>query len=134
MRTIITHRFAEYQPVYFVNSASKITGLDDLPDTNIKDFGAVLVICKLSGGSVEYRANDFLEVNSENPKLILLLTTALKGPVPEQACFVMPVMIVIAIVAYVILPYTPGISSMADIFNQLQLNRFGGLVALVPPG
>lgn len=38
--------------------------------------------------------------------------------------------IVLAVVAYFIWPYTPGLTSVAEIFDNLQTDRFGGLVSL----
>lgn len=46
------------------------------------------------------------------------------------ACAAFPVFIVLAVVAYFIWPYSPGFSSVAEIFADLQNNRLGGLVSL----
>ncbi len=45
-------------------------------------------------------------------------------------CMVFLVAIILAVVAYFIWPYTPGIISVADIFASLQRNLLGGLVSL----
>jgi hypothetical protein len=47
-----------------------------------------------------------------------------------MTCIVFPVTIILAVVAYFIWPYTPGVISVADIFASLQSNLFGGLVSL----
>jgi len=46
------------------------------------------------------------------------------------ACAAFPVFIAIAVIAYFIWPYSPGFTSVADIFADLQNNRLGGLVSL----
>ena len=46
------------------------------------------------------------------------------------ACAAFPLFIVLAVVAYFIWPYSPGFTSVADIFTDLQTNRLGGLVSL----
>jgi hypothetical protein len=46
------------------------------------------------------------------------------------ACAAFPVFILIAIIAYFIWPYSPGYTSVADIFVDLQTNRLGGLMSL----
>jgi hypothetical protein len=46
------------------------------------------------------------------------------------ACILFPASIVFAIIAYLIWPYTPGASSVADIFVALQSNRLAGLMSL----
>jgi hypothetical protein len=46
------------------------------------------------------------------------------------ACAAFPVFILIAVIAYFIWPYAPGFTSVAEIFTDLQNNRFGGLVSL----
>jgi len=45
-------------------------------------------------------------------------------------CMIFPVTIILAVVAYFIWPYTPGVISVADIFASLQSNLLGGLVSL----
>lgn len=45
-------------------------------------------------------------------------------------CILFPIGIILAVVAYFIWPYTPGIISVADIFASLQRNLLGGLVSL----
>lgn len=46
------------------------------------------------------------------------------------ACIAFPVLIVIFIIAYFIWPYTPGLTSVTDIFATLQNNRLEGLISL----
>jgi len=46
------------------------------------------------------------------------------------ACAAFPAFILIAVIAYFIWPYSPGSTSVADIFADLQNNRLGGLVSL----
>lgn len=46
------------------------------------------------------------------------------------SCIVFSVSIVIAVIAYFIWPYSPGTASVAEIFDELQSNRFGGLISL----
>ncbi len=46
------------------------------------------------------------------------------------ACVAFPISIVIAIIAFFIWPYTPGATSVADIFASLQQNKLAGLVSL----
>jgi hypothetical protein len=45
-------------------------------------------------------------------------------------CLLFPVGIILAVVAYFIWPYTPGLTSVAEIFASLQDDRLGGLVSL----
>lgn len=45
-------------------------------------------------------------------------------------CMIFPVTIILAVVAYFIWPYTPGVMSVADIFASLQSDLLGGLVSL----
>jgi hypothetical protein len=47
-----------------------------------------------------------------------------------MACAAFPMFILVAVVAYFIWPYAPGFTSVAEIFTDLQTNRFGGLVSL----
>jgi hypothetical protein len=47
-----------------------------------------------------------------------------------MACAAFPVFILVAVIAYFIWPYAPGFTSVAEIFTDLQTNRFGGLVSL----
>lgn len=46
------------------------------------------------------------------------------------ACVAFPISIVIAIIVFFIWPYTPGVTSVADIFDTLQENRLAGLASL----
>jgi hypothetical protein len=46
------------------------------------------------------------------------------------ACAAFPAFILIAVIAYFIWPYAPGFNSVAEIFTDLQTNRFAGLVSL----
>ncbi|NBD36250.1 MAG: DUF4386 family protein [Chloroflexi bacterium] len=43
---------------------------------------------------------------------------------------IFPISIILAVVAYFIWPYTPGLVSVADIFDNLHRRRLGGLVSL----
>jgi hypothetical protein len=45
-------------------------------------------------------------------------------------CMIFPVTIILAVVSFFIWPYTPGVTSVADIFASLQHNLLGGLVSL----
>jgi hypothetical protein len=45
-------------------------------------------------------------------------------------CILFPIGIILAVVAYFIWPYTPGLVSVADIFDNLHSHRLGGLVSL----
>ncbi len=46
------------------------------------------------------------------------------------ACIAFPVLIIAFIVAYFVWPYTPGLTSVVDIFDTLQDNRLEGLISL----
>ncbi|MFZ6026825.1 MAG: DUF4386 family protein [Chloroflexota bacterium] len=46
------------------------------------------------------------------------------------SCAAIPVLIVVFIAAYFVWPYTPGITSVAEIFATLQSDRFAGLITL----
>jgi hypothetical protein len=46
------------------------------------------------------------------------------------ACIAFPAAIVIAIIAFFIWPYTPGVASVADIFDLLQDDTLEGLISL----
>jgi hypothetical protein len=46
------------------------------------------------------------------------------------ACAAFPAFIIAAVIAYFIWPYSPGFTSVADIFADLQNNRLGGLASL----
>ena len=46
------------------------------------------------------------------------------------SCLVFIASIVIAVIAYFIWPYTPGLTSVENIFTLLQDNRMGGLISL----
>ena len=46
------------------------------------------------------------------------------------ACVVFILLILVAVGAYFIWPYTPGVSSVESIFSTLQGNRVGGLISL----
>jgi hypothetical protein len=46
------------------------------------------------------------------------------------ACIAFPVAIVLAVIAYVIWPYTPGFTSVADILALLQESKLAGLISL----
>lgn len=46
------------------------------------------------------------------------------------SCIVFVVLILAAVVAYFIWPYTPGLTSVEDIFTTLHNDRIGGLVSL----
>jgi len=63
----------------------RVIGLDQLAEHSTDGYGAVLLVCKLTGGRVEQRARAFLQENSTKSKTILLLTLAGEGPLPEAA-------------------------------------------------
>ncbi len=63
----------------------KVLGTDSLPETDIGQYGAVLLICKMTGGRVETRTRTFINEQPDNSKTILLLTTGGKGSIPDGA-------------------------------------------------
>ena len=46
------------------------------------------------------------------------------------SCFVFVALILVAVIAYFIWPYTPGFTTVEDIFRTLHDNRIGGLISL----
>jgi hypothetical protein len=62
-----------------------VIGIDGLNEADPEQYGAVLLICKMTGGRVEARTRAFLEEQDGNPKLIVLLTTGGKGELPDSA-------------------------------------------------
>ena len=63
----------------------KVIGTDSLSKVDLERYGAVLLICKMTGGRVEPRTRAFLEKQQGNSKLILFLTTGGKGSLPDGA-------------------------------------------------
>jgi len=63
----------------------RIIGLGHLKEEDTGQYGAILLVCKLTGGRVEARAKAFLQKNPSNPKAIVLLTSSFGGPIPKLA-------------------------------------------------
>ena len=62
----------------------RIVGLDQLKDQNLAQYGAILVVATMMGGSLGEPATRFLEVNAADPKVVLFFTRGGEGPIPEQ--------------------------------------------------
>jgi hypothetical protein len=63
-------------------------GLGELTETSedeVEQYGAVLIVCKMTGGRVESQARAFVDKERRNPKLVVLMTTGGDGTLPEGA-------------------------------------------------
>jgi len=70
------------------------------------------------------KKNQVTNTKNANPRWIDLYK------IGAITCLIFPVTIVLAVVAYLIWPYTPGVTSVADIFASLQSNLLEGLISL----
>jgi hypothetical protein len=62
----------------------KVIGLDQLPAENTAEYGAVLLLAHFWGGKLDKRVTGYLKQDPANPKVVLLYTRGVDGPLPES--------------------------------------------------
>jgi hypothetical protein len=61
----------------------RIISLKQLEEVDRGQYGAILLVCKVTAGKIQARANTFINKELANPKLIIFLTSGSGDPLSE---------------------------------------------------
>jgi hypothetical protein len=61
-----------------------VISLKQLEEVDSKQYGTVLLVCKVAAGKIQSRANNFIKKESANPKLVVFLTSGSEDMLSES--------------------------------------------------